>query len=460
MIQMFRGIDGILALPPAVAVMTVLIFLGYGFRPELLPFAFVIAVIVLAGLPRLLDMAHRLRMDDYGEGSRVGIFFSLLIVAATVNFAIAFTPREKPETYRPLITKTIERDEGRNTDLYFEYYSGLPPQTASAVLIVSPPPIGSAGILETYMETLAGRGITAVVVTRKSVDAVVSPDGGWIGFPSAGDLISLAYSNVAGTRFVFAAKRGADLERDRAADLSFAIRRVRSAIANGESPLAGADPSRIAVAGFAEGGAGAILCASESEEGIVLAVVSIESPIRSSLSGGPQNGGDDEQDVSANLVLAFAGKLLSAVRAFLPEPIAGVGDVPTSRAPSLFIVSDRIADPKERDGRYASLIRAFRKALAPSMLVSFAGAGPRDFTDVPYKYPVLSAMAGGREKTDGSMDAGGYSAAAANATADFLDRAADISERGIPADYPIGRGMSAELAGLWKSGAAEGILRP
>jgi hypothetical protein len=67
------------------------------------------------------------------------------------------------------------------------------------------------------------------------------------------------------------------------------------------------------------------------------------------------------------------------------------------RVPTMLLTSDWVRDVSRRDKRYGTLVRVLRLSSAPCAIVSAAGAGPLDYTDIPVDYPVFSFFARGRD---------------------------------------------------------------
>jgi hypothetical protein len=94
--------------------------------------------------------------------------------------------------------------------------------------------------------------------------------------------------------------------------------------------------------------------------------------------------------------------LVEWVKAHIPPAIIGVETPPTPLVPAL-IVEQSGATDAERDGevsRSTALAAFVAGGGARVHRASLPGAGPFDYTDIPEKYPLMSALTAGQGKRD------------------------------------------------------------
>jgi hypothetical protein len=108
-----------------------------------------------------------------------------------------------------------------------------------------------------------------------------------------------------------------------------------------------------------------------------------------------------------------------------PKKITGLKPVPELSLPLLLLVSPRAWESKHR-ARYEAVFAAFDAARAAAVLAAAPGAGPLDYSDIPVRYPLVSAFF-----WRGSSGPGGGAREAPGKTADIITHfAVQILEAG------------------------------
>lgn len=413
--RLFRGIDGINVLPGLALLLCGASVPAFGFRPEVLPLFFIALGATFFSLPRLADIARGLRVDDYGERSFVGAAFKALALIFCVGFAMLFQPEPAVGAEAPAeFTESVSAvDAGRGATVQLRI---LRPETADEsarfpVAIVAPPILGSAELVDSFVGALVSRGYFAVVLSRPGLDVPAVDAAGDLALPRPEAAFAAVSSLFWGNRWKFAADRGAALEAERLADISFVAAFVAGAAERGERAFAHADPANLALVGFGAGGSAALYAASGSDAGRYRAAAAIEPGLLSLRAA-------RTADAAGGSSIARLRARLGLERAALP----GAGrDIPAASIPVLLLLSDRIEDVHYRDGRYSGAIRFLRAAGADGRIASFRGAGSADYSDAPAEYPVYSRFSPPYQRDAPAEET--YAARAAEAVALFLSGA-------------------------------------
>jgi hypothetical protein len=120
--------------------------------------------------------------------------------------------------------------------------------------------------------------------------------------------------------------------------------------------------------------------------------------------------------------------------------IAGLGTVPRSLLPALFLVSDTAFTDSGRTGAYLAVTSAFAQAEGPAILAAVQGFGPLDYSDCPQRYPLLAFFAPGEGK-DAQIEAVQGTAAI------MSDFAALVRGTRAPSRAPFGQDVLTEQHG-------------
>lgn len=406
-VRKFRRVDGLSALPLISFLLIVAVLPSFGFRPELAPLALFSFIAFLTSLPRLADIARRLRTDDYDDRRPATAFSFILILCLSFVFAFAFTPRERDGTQREKTAAVFAADdERRGVELVLTVETGLPGSAEGPrpVLIFGPSVLGSAGIFDDYREALVSRGFTVVTYVRPGIDVPAVDAVGRLRLPGIAALTDSFAALLFGDDYAFAAEAGARLEKARLDDLRFTVDYVRSRMLAGDERFTDIDPTRISVAGYGAGGAAAAMYAAEADPETIRSVVAVESPVHAYLSAESEAAAQSSAEGGLDDGLyprmrRWFGKAKTALS--VRKVRGGIrGDEASMRprVPVLFLTADWIRQIPLRDERYGTQVRLFRLSGKDCAIVSAAGAGPLDYTDIPLDYPVYSFFARGKDR--------------------------------------------------------------
>jgi dienelactone hydrolase len=383
-------------------------------------------VLFLRSFNRIGAMIRHLRTDDYGEGNGFFLAFGMVYLAAAVCVALIFMPPPRAPVPAGTFTEQTLRDESRGLDLPIRVYGAEGGAGPRPLLIVVPSVIGTADSLDSVCREFRKKGF--FVVTGFHADAATP--------------FSALFAFMAGTRLKAANQAGRALENTRLQDARFLVSAVVDRTARGDPVFAGADPERIVLVGYGTGAAGITLLAGSIDLGAVKAAIAVEGPVLSYYA---------TEQGKAESVHIFSRVLERLV----PDAVIGIGTVPATRIPLLFIVSDRAREPLFRDTRYAGILRVLRLSPVPAAVASVGGAGYFDFSELAVEYPLYSGLyrdAEGRRATV-NRHIRESTTLAANFAALHLGSGLLRTDR-VMADVKV------ELSGPWNSDGVKGILSP
>lgn len=417
-VRRFRGVDGLSALPALAFGLSAALVLAFGFRPEALPLTLFAFFSFVSSLPRLADIARRLRTDDYGERLPAVSAIGGTLLVACFAFAAVFAPASEAGSGSARALRFTVADPERGAELSFTLEGADGPAPRPSILFV-PSSVGSAGATRRLRSSLVERGFAVLSFSRVGADLPAEDERGRVRFPGRAALADVLFSGLWGRRFAFAAEAGARLERGRLEDLRFALDLLRERAASGDPAFASVDAGKVLVVGCGAGASAALLYAADAPAAEVRAVVAVEPPLYSLLALEAPRAPVPAPAADASLgekAARFMKELASRARV---RRVLGPGrETPVAEAlPVALLLSDRIGSLEERDGRYAGAVRLFRAARSAAYLVSFPGAGPLHYYDVPADYPVYAFFAPGLERA--ASDPGAYASRAADVCAAF-----------------------------------------
>lgn len=456
-VKAFRGVAGLTFLPFLATAVCLAVFPAFGFRPELVPLGLVALAMALGSLPRVADLLNGLRTDDYGDAKPARLAVGLPLVIAAAAFAVAFAPRADygaPDA-RVAFHERELADAARGATLRLRVYPpSVPAEGSVPVVLLSPPASGGFPAAHSFCADLARRGF-AVAAFRRA--------GPGLRLPSPGRSAAAAAAFFFGHRYEFAASAGARIEQGLLDDFRLVAERLAAeggAFLEG-AVSAGAEIGPAYAVGFGSGGSAAALLVSGAAPAPVLAAVCIEGRLHTAFASAPDPagaaaGGEDKGSGAAALLSAAVDAVARGTRDAGFRAVGPSADAPKPAAPVLFIVSDSVADPAARDGRYAAVLRALRAAAAPAALASMAGAGAFSYSDAAGMYPLFAAFS---PPSGPAAAAGSFPVRAAALCAAFLRGEAVASGRaGDVSTSPAG--LRLELGGPWTASAEADILRP
>ena len=433
-VRKFRGVDGLNILPALSLLLMIAVYPAFGFRPELLPLLLFSLFAFLSSLPRLVDIARRLRVDDYGERQPILALGCLIVLIGAFVFAVVFAPIVQPQVQTALLPRMEVADENRKTSIVmisegFDSENGAAPKP---LVVFGPPVLGSSGLTDTYRAALAAKGVAVLTYYRPGFDfPAIGADGRTL-FPQFKNGVDAVVSMLWGRSLAFAAEAGARLERERLEDLKFTIAYIRSRIAAGDERFKNIDGTKISIAGYGASGAAALMYAAEADPSAVRSVIAIEAPVHSYLSVEVKQA-ESKPDKRDSTIYGSVVRLVGVIKRTLTVrtvlgPIRGNEAAQAVKVPTMLLVSDWIRDVAQRDVRYATLVSVMRFSKAPCSIVSVSGAGPVHFADVHSDYPVYGFFAQGKDKFIPRNTP--FAPLAASLTASFIDGTLTSSKAG------------------------------
>ena len=399
-IRKLKALNG-LAWLPLLALLTIAALIpAYGFRPEAVPLFVYALVLSVVSISRIAKGGGRL--NSFRKGPQFIFALPLLmLLTAAAGFAFYFSPQKDTA----LSTQGVYtlRERGYNIRIYTERV-GSPSQRPLLVLL--PPALGSLPAVDHVAAELRDLGFTVLTSERAGV--------------SPAKLFRSTCAFFSGTSSARANARGRDLEDARKEDFRFILSWIRQNPQVDERTrffdIASADA--VFLAGYGAGGSALVLLEdSLLRDSLSLGlnirgIIAIESSLWSVFrKDGPQSNARQidaspvptpgtptevifyEDDLPRtgwfNSVRHNLGRRISGLG---PQRIAGLGQVPQLSTPALFLVSDRSRESAYQRGRYRALLETFRAAGSLAVLASADGSGPLDFSDVPVRYPLISAF--------------------------------------------------------------------
>jgi hypothetical protein len=481
-IKKWRKLEGLVWLPVLALGVIIALFPAYGFRPECVPLLIYGFFCVLFDLPALISLLNHSRGGDF-QGRNPAVRAVMLVpLVPVLGIALFFAPVMDSALLEAGVTRVTLRDEDRGEDLFLRIYGdydggkagdGAVRQGGSGalkpLLLLIPPVSGSVTVIDRVCGELRDAGFTAVTYSRRGFDSpAVGPEGKMYALsPNKRSLLFKAESR--GRAAAAANAIGRSLEEGRRRDIVFLLgllRRNRPQAVSGAheaalwAALGETDLSAAFLAGYDMGGA-ALLELSGSPDfaaryPAVKGIVAVESSLFSVLT---EEETPEPPPPHDNWFIALWSGIRGRMAALRSRKITGIGEVPRPGVPVCFILSDKVKEPRHREGRYAAVLKAFHGAKGPAILVAAAGAGPLDYSDIPEKFPVYPVLSPGGGTpppglSRGTHGPGETAALMTNFAAAVLESAAapDETERAVPVRKPLpSRNFHIEVNAAWNS---------
>jgi hypothetical protein len=386
-------INGLNWLPLLSLGIIIALFPAFGFRPECIPLLVYTIIVNLINIPALVSTLSRLENDDFLERGVIFTFIAVVLLLLTSGIALYFLPHTET-----VLTDRAElislRDVERDRDYYIRLYSGGTERPAGGragparpLMLVLPPVMGSVMMTDGLCEALAERGFTVISYSRRGLDA---PAFGDRVYPApVQDRAALLEAFALGTRSAGAASKGKALETARKEDIRFLL----SAIEEGELHNRMPPADCLFITGYGAGGAALIGLSADPQftaaHPLLRGIIPVESPILSALEGEAPSPGAGEEE---HWIGALWHTLKNGITGLRESKTIRISGLPRPALPAFFLVSDRVQNSRDRDGRYATILRAFHGAKRPSILAAVPGAGPLDYSDSPEKYPCYRVL--------------------------------------------------------------------
>jgi hypothetical protein len=186
-IKSFYFIDGFAWFPPIALFCAIGLFPAYGFRPEAVP---------LLALTVVYNMMHFKARKARIERSYFYFSLMLIFMALTTFIAVYFLPLTDTRT-RSYTQSKAEHDSERNNEYFIQIYNNREGGDdaligAMPLIIVVPPVIGSTLIIDRVCGELAARGAIVVGLTRVNLDVPAKNTEGKRLYPSIGAIKNYA----------------------------------------------------------------------------------------------------------------------------------------------------------------------------------------------------------------------------------------------------------------------------
>jgi hypothetical protein len=413
-IRTLWAIDGLALLPVLALGIVIGIFPAYGIRPECIPLAIYVVILNFSNIPALVSVLRRLKNDDFRDQGPLVSGTSLGLLIAVSALAFYFTPSAGIDLTVRGVRSAAIRDTNRGVDLYLRIYAPITadgpasleadtggPAIAEAALrtsplmVLVPPAAGSLSAVDRICGELSLRGFTVLTYSRRGIDAPAIRGTGKKQMLSPARTIRLLQAMLRGTRSVAANAIGCGLETERMQDIDYLLSSLSHPGGIGNWLPEGTDRNCIFITGYGAGGAALIRLGGTPEfvgrNPGVRGIIALESPVLSALGQEPPKTLQFTKEEVGGLYFFWA-KLAARFDALGPKRISGMGTLPRSDIPVLFILSDRVLYSRDRERRYLSVLEIFRTGPKPVALAVVPGAGPLDYSDVPEKYPLLSLL--------------------------------------------------------------------
>jgi hypothetical protein len=375
--------EGLVWFPLIALLVCVGLLPAYGFRPECVPLFVYALVVNIHRLHTLITHINRAYATPYNE-NLVPILLSLLFLSLSAGIALYFTPSVDTALLTEGVRSVRLIDGTRNAPIVVRIYetSGTHP-----VILMSPPELGSAPSVDRLCGQLRDNGFTVISYSRLGFDAPAVSEDGTLRYPAFGDLVGLFNASVSGSDTEKANQRGKLIEEERRRDIEFLLSSIRA------GGLGLASPDSMLLAAY-DAGASALIMLAASPAFVtahpdVKGVIAVESPLWSVYQ-------TETEETPENV--SWWTRLLDNLANLLPKPVRATGELPSPAIPTLLLVSDKVTNQKERNGKYSPVVRSLRLPSSLVLLVAVEGAGTLDYADYPAKYPLYSLFFSGRSQ--------------------------------------------------------------
>ena len=444
------AVEGLAWLPLPAMLIIIALFPAYGFHPEIIPLLLFAAFMAIFGIQRQLSEDNP--FGNYRKVRNILAVPPLIILAAFAGTAFYFTPEKDTDLISEGIysVKAVSKTENAGEREYnIRVYSNPNAGNNSKrpLLVIIPPVIGSVAAVDQVSGELRDRGFT-VLNYSAGKNYALSPM----------ELYRRLRIFSSGTSSVKANARGRALEKTRGEDIEFLLSWMgNNPYLDGKMPLFQiASPDAVFLAGYDAGGSALILRDVSSERTVgsnrtvssdrtvgsnrlrIRGCIAIESFLWSLY--GEEKREEPELPPDAAWFASVKHGLMLWLSNMKPKKISGPVQAPDLSSPFLFLVSDKSRESKLRNGRYLAFYRSYEAAQSYAVMAFADGTGPLDYSDFPFRYPLLSALSRGRLKY--SWNDPGAPAETAKIITSFALSVLDADERSLLEKTSLSRGVS------------------
>jgi hypothetical protein len=451
-VKVLWSLDGLVWLPLIALSIVIGIFPAYGFRPECLPILVFAAVYNLANLPSLISSIVSRPDDSFRDQGLVLTVCAFVLLGAAAVPLFAFSSRiyEKPEETEAvrelkISNKTLNSDGTLYRNYSLRIYG--PVQKNRPLIVLVPPEIGSAASVDIVCTELQKKNFTVVTYSyednypfrRQSVFPVKLLRY-WRIYRKADNLASVN-------------EQGKALEADRRIDIEFLLSQLPALLNDtGKGRL-----PPLLLAGYGAGGSALAYLAGErdfiSQYNNVLGMAVIECRLWSSYL--PDSPAVPYVPAGEGVILRQWANIESRFNNMLPQRVSRSGPLPGAGIsirglPVLYLVSGRALGPKGQRP-YQAVFDSMRSGLGRVAIAAIQGAGPLDYQDFSYTYPLYSFLLPGLKGVQKSEDPIGDTAGIIGNFASYLlEQMEDVEEMGIniPSRHTISGSLYVESKGL------------
>ena len=452
-VKILWPLDGLVWLPLIALGIVIGFFPAYGFRPECLPILVFALIYNLVNLSSLISSVASRPNDAFRDRGLLSVVCAFILLTAAAMPLFAFPsrvyekPEEETETLRELvISNRIINDDGMFYRNYLLRIYG-PVKKNRPLIVLVPPEIGSAASVDIVCTELCKKNFTVITYSYENKHPFLKQSV----FP----VKLLKYWNIykKAADFVSANEQGKALETERRADIEFLLSQLPALLDDtGKGKL-----PPLLLAGYNAGGSALAYLAGErefiSQYNNVLGIVAIECRLWSSYL--PESPAAPYVPAGGGTLLRQWVNIESRLINLLPQRVSRSGPLPGANLsfrglPVLYLVSGKALDSK-RQKPYQAVFDSMRSGLGRVAIASIQGAGPLDYQDFPFTYPMYSFFLPGLKDAQKSEDPIGDTAGIIGNFASFLlEQAEQAEEMGIniPPRHTITGSLYVESKGL------------
>jgi len=381
-------LDGLVWLPLVAVIITVGIFLAYGFRPECLPILLFAFIYTIANRDSVISSIRSQPSDAFHDRSPLLTLFGFIMLGAAIFTMFAFSPRTGG--YTETETARLLKVRGPDRDYCLQIYG----QPGRPIIFLVPPEIGSSVSVKLISSELENKGYMVVTYSQKDFDLPFIDENGKKHFSLLAKLPGYLYVFFRGTRFSSANNRGKTMETERQSDIEYLLPRVYGLI-GGETNNDELPPTLLV--GY---GAGGSALAYMNDKGAfasnnnVLGIIAVESRLWSSYE-------TETPVVYRNSPIRrfnyrILVKIVDSLTNLLPKTLKRTKTLlPSANLPVLYLISGRalnypLLDYGMGKNPYQAIFDTKRLASGPIAIAAIKDAGPFDYQDFPLTHPVYS----------------------------------------------------------------------
>jgi len=452
-VKILWPVDGLVWLPLIALGIIVGLFPAYGFRPECLPILVFALIYNLVNLSSLISSITSRPSDAFRDRGPLSVVCALILLSAVAIPLFAFPSRiyEKPEEETEVMRELIISNKIINDDdMFFRNYSLRiygPVKRSRPLIVLVPPEVGSVASVDIVCTELCKKNFTVVTYSYEDKHPFLKQSV----FP----VKLLKYWNIyrKAADLASANEQGKALETERRADIEFLLSQLPALLDDtGKGKL-----PPLLLAGYNAGGSALAYLAGErdfiSQYNNVLGIVAIECRLWSSYL--PESPAVPYVPAGGGTLLRQWVNIENRLINLLPRRVSRSGPLPGAGLsfrglPVLYLVSGKALDSK-RQKPYQAVFDSMRSGLGRVAIASIQGAGPLDYQDFPFTYPMYSFFLPGLKDAQKSEDPIGDTAGIIGNFASFLlEQAEQAEEMGIniPPRHTITGSLYVESKGL------------